>query len=462
MIDLQGLWPHQVETYNFTVGKEQTFCTSSPGTGKSLPHAKLAEHFIKHEGGSKVLVVCPKTLMRTTWSHEFAKFTPSLSIGIAEAPESNRVKVFEAQHDVVVLNIDGVTWLKDQPEKWLKKVLGSKSMLIIDESDNYKNPNAKRTKAMIKLSKYFHRRHLLAGTPAPNSIIELWPQLFILDEGARLGKRYTAFRNTMQYPINKGPFVTWIDKPDASKVTYAMISDLVIHHEFDEVMTQVPAMQHQVLYYELPKKHKKFYDDMEKQEYLEHKGKSISAVNAGSLANKLLQIASGAVYNDERTWSTLDSGRYELIADLVEQRKHSIVFFQWRHQRQELEKEYQKRGLKYAVIDGSIKSTKERAESIERFEAGELDTFLLQPLSAGHGVTLIKADTAIFASPVYQGNMFKQCIARIRRGLQRQHTQTITILGKGTRDEHCYEVFSGKVSKIEALNELFWKGFENV
>lgn len=461
-IDLHGLWPHQVETFEFVSSRDRTFCTSSPGVGKSLPHAKIAEHFIKNEGGTKVLVVCPKTLMRTTWSHEFANFVPTLSVGIAEAPEANRKEVFEGSFDVVILNTDGVTWLNEQKESWVKKVLGSKAMLVIDESDSYKNPNAKRTKAIIKLAKHFHRRHLLSGTPSPNSIIELWPQAFILDDGVRLGKRYTAFRNVMQYPVNKGPFVNWVDKPEASKIAYGLLSDLIIHHEFDDVMTQVPAMQHQVLYYELPKKHKKYYDDMRKEEYLTHKGKVISAVNAGALANKLLQISSGAVYNDQGTWNTFDSGRYELIADLVQQRKHSIVFFLWKHQRAELEKEFTKRGLKYAIIDGSVKSTAERARVIAQFESGELDTFLLQPLSAAHGVTLIKADTVIFASPIYQGNLFKQAIARIRRGLQRQYTQSITIVGKDTQDEHCYQVFSGKLSRIEAMNNLFWKGFENV
>jgi SNF2 family DNA or RNA helicase len=196
---------------------------------------------------------------------------------------------------------------------------------------------------------------------------------------------------------------------------------------------------------------------MEEQAYLEVRDKAITAVNAGALANKLLQLASGALYHDgeDKEWSLLDIGRYELIADLVEQRKHSIVFFQWKHQRDVLKQELTKRGITYGVIDGSVKSTTERAAIVTDFQAGKLDTVLLQPLSAAHGITLTQADTAIWASPLYQGDVYKQGIARIRRGLQRQNTQSIVILGKDTKDEHCYDVFVGKRDRIEALNDLF-------
>ena len=454
-IDLSGLWPHQVETYEFGVDKAVSFDTSDPGTGKSLPHAKIIETAVKNGQSTRVLIVCPKTLIRTTWYQEFTTHCPNITLAMAEAPEKNRIAAFEAQTDVVITNIDAVSWLIKQPVKWLKKVFGPKAILIIDESTAFKNPNAKRTKSMIKLSAYFTRRFLLSGTPAPNTITELWSQVYILDQGVRLGKRYTAFRNIMQAPINKGPFITWADKSDASLVTYGLIQDIVKHHKFDDVMPLVPELKHLTIKYELSTNHYDYYREFEKQAYLEFGNKSITAVNAGSLANKLLQLASGAVYSGDREWVVFDKGRYELIADLVEQRQHTVVFFHWYHQRMVLEEEFTARKLNYAVIDGTIKSTTKRAEIIADFQAGKYDVILLQPLSAAHGVTLTQADTVIWSSPTYQGDIYNQGIARIKRGVQRQHTQSLTIIAKDTKDEHCYDVFTGKKNKIDALNELF-------
>lgn len=457
-VDLSSLWPHQVETYEFGVDRSVSFDTSDPGTGKSLPHAKIVETAVKSGQCTRILVVCPKTLMRTTWYQEFTNHCPDVTLAIAEAPEKNRIAAFESDSNVVITNIDAVSWLVKQPDRWLKKVFGSKAMLIIDESTAFKNPNAKRTKAMLKLSAHFTRRFLLSGTPAPNSITELWSQVYVLDQGVRLGKRYTAFRNIMQAPINKGPFVTWVDKPDSSVMTYGLIQDIVKHHRFDDVMPLVPELKHLTVKYELAASHYEDYREFEKQAYLEFGNKSITAVNAGSLANKLLQLASGAVYSGDREWIVFDKGRYELIADLVEQRKHTVVFFHWYHQRMVLEAEFASRNLNYAVIDGTVKSTTKRAEIITDFQDGKYDVILLQPLSAAHGVTLTQADTVIWASPTYQGDIYNQGVARIKRGVQRQHTQSITIIGKDTKDEHCYDVFTGKKQKIEALNELFHSG----
>jgi len=454
-INLSMLWPHQKETYEFGVEKNAVFCTSSPGVGKSLPHAKIAEWALKNKSCTRVLIICPKTLMKTTWYHEFTEHCSGITIGIAEAPSDKRKAVFDSNVQVVITNIDAVTWLYDQPERWIKKVLGNNAMLIIDESTAYKNPNSKRTKAMLKLSNFFTRKFLLSGTPAPNSIVEIWSQVFILDKGQRLGARYTAFRNVMQTPITRGSFTIWEDKAESATIIHALIKDIVIHHEFDDVMTLVPELKHRTLYYDLSTLHLDKYEEFEKNAYLEFANKDITAVNAGSLANKLLQIASGAVYTDEHNWVVFDQGRYDLIADLVQERQHSVVFFHWLHQRLVLEECFNKRNIKFSVIDGTVKSTGKRADIIERFQNGEYDVILLQPMSAAHGVTLTRADTVIWASPTYQGDIYNQGIARIKRGVQRQHTQSITILGKSTRDEHCYDVFIGKKNKIEALNELF-------
>jgi hypothetical protein len=459
MVDTSALWAHQLKTYAFGLNHNRMYDLSSAGTGKTIAHAKLAENFLANEQGTRVLVVCPKTLMRSAWKQEFFTYMPYITVGLAEAPDANRKLVFESQCKVVVMNTDGLSFLAAQPKTWLLKHLGKKPMLIIDESSSIKNPNSIRTKAALKIAPYFDRVHLLSATPAPNSVIEIWPQAKVLDGGKRLGTRFTAFRNLMQRPVFSGPFRQWEDAPDASTITYGLLADISIRHDFDDVMTHVPAMTDTVMYYDLSHSHMKTYKTMEKQAFLEFGDETITSLNAAGLANKLLQIASGAVYNDpssdEKGWSIIDSGRYEMIAELCEPRPHTVIFFTWKHQKQEIIKELEKRSLTYAVLDGSVKSPAVREETVNGFEAGKFRVILLHPLTGAHGLTLTKGTTIIWASPTYNADWFQQGNARIRRGRQTLPTQSITILAKGTRDFDAHDTFTGKNTRMSALNNLF-------
>lgn len=463
MIDLSVLWEHQLETYRFGTTHKRMFDFSSAGTGKTIAHAKLAEYFLTQEQGTRVLVISPKTLMRSAWKQEFSTYMPYITVGLAEAPEANRKAVFESQCSIVIMNTDGLTFLANQTKTWLKKHLGSKPMLIIDESSSIKNPNSQRTKAAFKLAPYFDRVHLLSATPAPNTVVEIWSQAKVLDGGQRLGARFTAFRNVMQSPTMKGPFRQWSDNNDAADITYGLLSDVSIRHDFNEVMTHVPAMTDTIVYYELTPSHMKLYKQMEKDAYLEFGDETVSSLNAAGLANKLLQISSGAVYNDpnsdEKGWSIVDSGRYELIAELCEARTYTVVFFLWKHQKQEIIKELERLKISHAVLDGTVKKPEVREQIVTDFEAGKYRVVLLHPLTGAHGLTLTKGTTIIWASPTYNADWFQQGNARIRRGRQSLPTQSITILGKDTRDLDAYETFVGKNTRMNALNNLFAKRY---
>jgi len=460
MIDTSMFWPHQQQTYDFHKDAACGFDGSDAGTAKTLPHLKIAEYFLAN-GGTRVLVVCPKVLMRSAWLNEAKERVPHLAdqMALAEAPASNRKKAFDSDKPIVLINVDAMQWLEKQHKTWLKNRIGNKGLLIIDESHTLKNPDAKRTKAAMRVSEYFVKRHIMSGTASPNSVTELWSQFKIIDGGVRLGQRYTTFRNHMQMPVQKGPWVEWVDKPESAYIINELIKDITIRHEFSTVMKHVPEIEQQVIWYDLPKKHREVYDQLEHDSYLEYENTAVTALNAGILANKLLQLASGAVYHDvtqgKKTWEMVDSGRYELIAELAEARRHSIIFFLWDHQKQELERILKGKHLSYDVLDGKVKGDEKRAGIVSRFQNGELRTLLMHPKTGAYGLTLTKAATIIYASPIYEAAAKIQGDARIRRGTQDQAMESIVVLGKDTRDIHAYQVFSGKLDRLTAMNNLF-------
>jgi SNF2 family DNA or RNA helicase len=181
---------------------------------------------------------------------------------------------------------------------------------------------------------------------------------------------------------------------------------------------------------------------------------NILAINAAAVATKLLQVASGAVYDGMGGYQVIDTARYEMILDLVEQRKHSLVFFLWKHQRDALLKEAEKRGISFAVIDGNT-SDRDRDEIIQGYQAGVYQTIFAHPKSAAHGLTLTKGTATIWASPTYDLEIFKQGSKRQHRLGQTQKTETIVLLAKDTIEQRVYDLMLGKDARMTNLLDLF-------
>ena len=458
MNPMYELWPHQKKTLQFAKNNSLVFDTSTAGTGKTPAHIRITAYRHLKEGVTRTLIICPKTLMQSAWANDLELFEPDLKYVLAYPPRESREEAFAKSSDIVIVNTDALKFLASKGKRWLKKMMGAKPAVIIDESSWLKTPGALRTKAAFEIAPSFTFRSILSGTPAPNTVTELWSQVKILDGGHRLGDRFTRFKHIMQEPVFCGGFTKWRDKPDANLIAYGLIHDITIGHRFDDVMTHVPPMEHRVLHHYLPAKHLKIYKELEKTSFLDLKDNTVTAFNAGVLANKLLQCASGAVYNDpthlERGWSVIDKSRYELIADLVEARQQTVVFFLWHHQKEEIARELKIRKIPFGILDSTVKDSYVRSETVSQFQEGNLRCILMHPKTGAHGLTLTKALTVIWASPTYNSDIKEQGDARIRRGKQDKPTESIVILARGTKDEHAYDVFVGKKTLMDSLNEL--------
>lgn len=445
------LWPHQRQTVDFAVASNVVYDTSDPGTGKTRAHLEAFARHFDLSLSRKALVVCPKTLMRPAWGNDASAYIPLFGISFAYA--ENRERAFAQEAAIYVVNTDGVKWLAKQKPAWLKQTFGEDPTLIIDESTAYKHHTSDRSKAIRAIAPYFKYRRLLTGTPITSSVTDLWHQLFLLDGGKRLGKSFFAFRNSVQMAIPQGNFMRWVDKPGMEDTLSLLIKDITIRHQFDEVM-DVPENYARSIKFDLSPRALSMYQDLARQSVLELEAGDVSAVNAAVLRGKLLQVASGAVYGDRPGYHLIDPGRYELIVDLIEERKYPVVvFFNWKHQRDELCKLLSTRKLSHEVVDGHIPNAR-RAEIVARFQAEELRALLLHPQTGAHGLTLTAGRTIIWASPRDEPDFLKQGLHRIYRGGQKHKTETLYIEANDTVEPGVYARAMGKYDRMVSMLDL--------
>ncbi len=442
------LWTHQKSTKKLLRREERVFDASDPGTGKTRSHIEVwAER--RKKGGGKALILAPKSLLEPAWGNEIDEFIAGCTYMVAYA--ENRAAAFAVDVDAYITNVDAVKWLALQPAKFFKDF----DTVIIDELTVYKHRTSQRSKAARKIMKYFRYRAGLTGTPNPLSITDMWHQMLLLDDGVHLGDSFFKFRNATCTPIQVGPsakMVRWDDKPGIEATISYMIRDMTVRHEFDKCM-DIPENHMQTVTYQPTRSLMAKYKKLEKTAVLQLKKDNINAVNAAVLRNKLLQLASGAVYTAEKVYEVVDRARYELIADLVDARKHSVVFYNWKHQKDQLIDLFTKRGIDHAYIDGSV-PVKRRKEIVAAYQTGAFQTLLLHPATGAHGLTLTKGTATIWSSPIYQADFLKQGLHRIYRGGQTLKTETILVEAAGTVEGPVYARLGEKTQRMVNLLDL--------
>lgn len=444
------LFSHQDETRQFGILTPRVFDMSDAGTGKTRAWLEVLVHRKKLLGG-KALVLAPKTILQNAWAGDIKKYTPGLSYVVAYA--TNRATAFSEEVDVYITNHDAVKWLIKNRKTYLDN--RDFHSIIIDESTAFKHRTSKRSKALAKLVSIFDYRSNLTGTPNPNGLLDLWHQVYLLDDGDHLGDSYWRFRNSVCEPKQVGPspqHVRWDDKDGMVEAVAGLLEDMTIRHIFEEC-TDIPENHVYTIPFKLSSKHRRAYEILKDHALLELKEGGVSAFNTGVIANKLLQMASGAVYDDEGIVQLYDSSRYELVLDLAEQRDQCVVAFNWTHQRDNLIKLANKRGLKFALIDGSV-NIKGREKAVNTFQAGLIKIIFAHPASAAHGLTLTKGTTTIWTSPVYNAEHYIQFNKRIYRIGQRKKSETLLVIAENTIDTKVATKLMGKIERMTDLLEM--------
>lgn len=388
---------------------------------------------------NKVLIIAPKKVAEATWQKEAKKWdgVKGLRISTVLGSETERIRALRrVQADIYIINRENVTWLVDfYKNDW------PFDMVVIDEFSSFKSHKAKRFKSLAAVRSRIKRIVGLTGTPSPNGIDDLWSQVFLLDQGARLGRYYTHFRNRYFVPDKRSREVvySYVPKPGAMEAVMGKISDICISMKADDYL-QLPDITYNDVTVELDDKARKAYDELERQMVLDiGDADAIDVTSAAALSNKLQQLANGAVYDDEKLWHEVHGCKVEAFMELIERLngKSALVFYNFRHDLERLEEALAKTKLRVKVLKGPAEQ--------DEWNAGQIDVLLAHPASAAYGLNLQEGGNhVVWFGLNWNLELYQQANKRLHRQGQNEKVIVHHLVCEGTRDMDVVKALAAK------------------
>lgn len=393
---------------------------------------------------SRVLVVAPKSVAQNTWTAEASKWdhTAGLRVSVVMGTAEQRRKALGAEADIYVTNRDNVAWLRDQyaREPW------PFDCVVLDESSSFKNPQAKRFKALRSLRPQIRRVIELTGTPSPNGLMDLWPQLFLLDMGRRLGRTLTAFRSTYFTPGRSNGHVVydWRLKPGAREEITRRISDVTVSMRAADYLT-LPAMIEAGTDIALPESELRRYREFEKDCLLELDPSTVlEAVTAAALSNKLTQYTGGSVYDADRNAHDVSCAKLDALEDLVEAAGEPVLVYYW--YRSERDRILER------LKDYGPETFSGEPETLRRWNEGRIRVLVCQPASVAYGLNMQAGGRiVVWYTMTWNLELYQQANARLYRQGQQKPVLLYHLTCLGTIDER---VRAALVQKGDTQNAL--------
>lgn len=396
----------------------------------------------------KVLIIAPKKVAEATWQREAAKWdgVRILRMQTVLGTRARRLKALNTPADIYIINRENVPWLVEHYRNdW------PFDMVVVDESSSFKNPRAKRFKALSYMYPHIKRTVLLTGTPSPNGIIDLWSQIYLLDRGERLGSTFSGFRNRYFTPGERSRDIiyTYDPKDGAEDAIMNAIGDVAISMKADDYL-QLPPVVEDMIPVVLDAKARRAYDTMERTMVLEllQSGEQITAASAAALSNKLQQLANGAVYNEEHKTHAVHDCKIEAFMELIEQLggKSALVFYNFQHDLVRIVEALRQTNLRVRVLRG--------AEDELAWNQGEVDILLAHPASAAYGLNLQDGGNhVVWYGLNWSLELYQQANKRLHRQGQTQTVIVHHLVCTDTRDEDILHAISMKERAQEFVLE---------
>ena len=388
----------------------------------------------------RVLIIAPKKVAEGTWTKEAAKWdhTKMLRVSPVLGSQTKRIRALNTPADLYIINRENVVWLVDYYRNaW------PFDMVVVDESSSFKSHSAKRFKALASVGSYIDRLVELTGTPSPNGLDDLWAQVFLLDGGERLGKRYTQFRERYFQPDKRGAdgmIYSYEVKPGSEGSILERISDICISMKAEDYL-QLPDITYHEIPVELDSKASKAYYELEREMVLAlpEDEEEISVTSAAALSNKLLQLANGAVYDEDHSVHEVHGCKVEAFMELIEslQGKPALVFYNFQHDRTRILKALEKTGLRVR----ELKTTQDEDD----WNARKIDILLTHPASSAYGLNLQQGGNhVIWFGLTWNYELYTQANKRLHRQGQEEKVIIHHLICSGTRDEDVMEALKRK------------------
>lgn len=392
-----------------------------------------------------MLIIAPKKVAEATWSTEAAKWEhlKHLRFSLILGSEKQRIRAVYTPADIYVINRENVVWLADYlRNSWFF------DMVVIDESSSFKNHRAKRFKSLTWIRPHVSRIVELTGTPAPNSLADLWAQLYLLDEGKRLGRNITAFRESFfKANTHGGHFTTYEINEGAAAEIQRRISDICISMKSEDYL-QLPDLVYDVVPVRLDPKAKKAYEEMERDMLLTIDTETIDAGSAAALSNKLLQLCNGAVYTEADKWLPLHDCKIEAFTELIERLNGQpvLVFYNFRHDLERLTAALTKAKKRVRVL--------KTAADADAWNRRELDVLLAHPASCAYGLNLqAGGNHVIWFGLNWSLELFQQANKRLHRQGQTAAVFVHELAVQNSRDTDVIAALRDKDAAQDALIE---------
>ena len=434
--------PHEYQKYatKFIEENDISALLLDMGLGKSvITLTAIRNLIIKGEVG-RVLVIAPLRVARSTWPDEIAKWDHlnDLTYSVAVGTEKERLEALRKNVEIVIINRENVDWLVNKSGYRFNF-----DMIVIDELSSFKSYSAKRFKALLKVRPYVERIVGLTGTPSSNGLMDLWAEYRLLDFGERLGRYITRYRLKYFTPDKRSATVIFSYKllPGAEDEIYNAISDITISMKAKDYLKMPDLIINEVTV-DLDPSERRTYETLRKEMVVQiSEQEEIDAVNAASLSGKLLQMANGAVYDEDKRVLRIHDKKLDALEDLIEAAngKPVLIAYWYKH---DLERIKERFNVREILNDQDIRD----------WNNGKIDVAVIHPASAGHGLNLQQGgSTMIWFGLTWSLELYEQANARLYRQGQNETVVIHHIITKGTIDEDVMLALKRKEKMQSAL-----------
>jgi SNF2 family DNA or RNA helicase len=439
---------YQIHTTEHIIDNMFSAAFLEMGLGKTVSTLTAIDELINnHLEVSKVLIIAPKRVAEETWSSEIYKWDhlKHLTFSKILGTEVNRKKAIMKKADIYIINRENVEWLVAFLGGWWPY-----DMVVVDELSSFKSAKSRRFKALRQVRPKIKRLVGLTGTPAPNGMLDLWSQLYLLDMGERLGKTISSYRQAFFTPGKSNGHIVYNYRlrPEAEKAIFSRIEDICVSMTSKDYL-ELPERIDNVVSVKLGDETMKAYEAFEKEEILALvNGDEISTPNAAALTNKLLQFSNGAIYDEDRKVHHLHDDKMEALEELIESAngKPVLVFYSYKHDMDRIKAKFGKKVVTFE--DGGT------TKVMQKWNAGEIEVLVGHPASMGHGLNLQSGGHIMvwFGLP-WSLELYQQAVARLDRQGQEEAVMNNILISKGTMDEDVWRALNGKKAGQEALME---------